>query len=299
MRHSIVDIGSNTIRLIVFEVENNDINSATKILNKKYTEGLITHVYDRELTSKGIKKLKKTLASIQVVVNELDSQTFSPFATASLRNLSNEDEVLKEVKDELGIDIDVLSQVDEAKIGNIGILSAMDVNDGLTIDIGGASTEIVSFRDKKPTDIINLELGSLLLFNEHVGYIMPTKKEMKAIEKTVKRNLVLENHDINTKNLIGIGGTIRTAGKVMAELWTDDNKHFTLDDLENLIGRIKDKDSETARAMVRANPSRLHTLIPGIIILKVVMEKLKIDSIDVSDRGLREGYLIYKVLGAN
>ncbi len=299
MRHSIVDIGSNTIRLIVFEIENNDINTAKKILNKKYTEGLITHVFDRELSNKGIKKLKKTLSSIQVIVNELNSETFSPFATASLRNLSNGEEVLKEIKDELGIEIDVLSQVDEAKIGNIGILSSMDVDEGMTIDIGGASTEIVSFKDKKPTDIINLELGSLLLFNEHVGYVMPKKKEIHAIEKKVKRNLELKGHDINDKNLIGIGGTIRTAGKVMEDLWTQDNKHFTLKDVEQLIKRIKDKDSETAKAIVRANPSRIHTLIPGIIILKVVMEKLNIDSIDVSERGLREGYLIYKVLGEN
>lgn len=299
MRHSIVDIGSNTIRLIVFEIENNDINTAKKILNKKYTEGLITHVFDRELSNKGIKKLKKTLSSIQVIVNELNSETFSPFAIASLRNLSNGEEVLKEIKDELGIEIDVLSQVDEAKIGNIGILSSMDVDEGMTIDIGGASTEIVSFKDKKPTDIINLELGSLLLFNEHVGYVMPKKKEIHAIEKKVKRNLELKGHEINDKNLIGIGGTIRTAGKVMEDLWTQDNKHFTLKDVEQLIKRIKDKDSETAKAIVRANPSRIHTLIPGIIILKVVMEKLNIDSIDVSERGLREGYLIYKVLGEN
>lgn len=299
MRHSIVDIGSNTIRLIVFDVEGGDISSAVKVLNKKYTAGLITYVLDNELTSKGIKKLKKTLASIQSTVKELRSDTFSPFATASLRELSNTEEVLQEVKEELGIDIDVLSQTDEAKIGNIGITSDMDIESGITIDIGGGSTEIVSFKNRKPDEIINLKLGSLLLFREHVSYVMPTKKEIRAMEKNVKRELDIKNYDLKNKNLIGIGGTIRTAGKAMCELWTGDEHHFTLEDVKDLIERIKDKDTETARMIIRANPSRIHTLVPGIIILKVVMKKLKINSIDVSERGLREGYLIYKVLGEN
>lgn len=295
MRHAIVDIGSNTIRLIVFDVEK-DYKKLKKVLNKKYTAGLITYVHDDELSGKGIKKLIKTLASIKNIVKELSVDSFSPFATASLRNLANTEEVLDEVKKDLDIDIDVLEQVDEAFLGNVGIRSEINVDRGVTIDIGGASTEIVYFEEDGPREFINLSTGSLLLFRENVVGVLPKKKEIRAMEKSVIRELNSSSFSAKPKRLIGIGGTIRTTGKVIADLWSNDEDRFTLNDIYKLLDLIKDKNTETIRSIIRINPARIHTLIPGIIILKTVMERIGINSIEVSDKGLREGYLIYKVL---
>ena len=298
MRHAIVDIGSNTIRLIVFDIEENSKNFK-KVLNKKYTAGLITYVHDGELSGKGIKKLIKTLASIKNIVFELNVDTFSPFATASLRNLENTEEVLEEVKRELDIDIDVLEQVDEAFLGNVGIRSEIRIDRGVTIDIGGASTEIVYFEEDGPHEFINLKTGSLLLFGENVSRVLPKKSEIRAIEKSVIREFNSSHFSAKSNKLIGIGGTIRTTGKVMADLWSSDEEHFTLKDIYKLLDLIKDRNTETIRSIIRINPARIHTLVPGIIILKIVMEKLGINEIQVSDNGLREGYLIYKVLEGN
>lgn len=298
MRHAIVDIGSNTIRLIVFDIEENSKNFK-KVLNKKYTAGLITYVHDGELSGKGIKKLIKTLASIKNIVLELNVDTFSPFATASLRNLENTEEVLEEVKRELDIDIDVLEQVDEAFLGNVGIRSEIRVDRGVTIDIGGASTEIVYFEVDGPQEFINLKTGSLLLFGENVARILPKKSEIRSIEKAVIREINSSHFSAKSNKLIGIGGTIRTTGKVIADLWSSDEEDFTLKDIYKLLDLINDRNTETIRSIIRINPARIHTLVPGIIILKTVMEKLGINEIQVSDNGLREGYLIYKVLEGN
>lgn len=153
MRHAIVDIGSNTIRLIIFDINENK-NNFKKVLNKKYTAGLITYVHDGELSGKGIKKLIKTLSSIKNIVIELNVDTFSPFATASLRNLENTEEVLEEVKKDLDIDIDVLEQVEEAFLGNVGIRSEIKVDSGISVDIGGASTEVVYFEEDGIANIL-------------------------------------------------------------------------------------------------------------------------------------------------
>lgn len=298
MRHAIVDIGSNTIRLIVFDINENKKNFK-KVLNKKYTVGLITYVHDGELSGKGIKKLIKTLSSIKNIVIELNVDTFSPFATASLRNLENTEEVLEEVKKDLDIDIDVLEQVEEAFLGNVGIRSEIKVDSGISVDIGGASTEVVYFEEDGPREYINLKTGSLLLFGENVSRILPKKSEIRAIEKSVIRELNSSHFSSKENKLIGIGGTIRTTGKVIADLWNEDEKKFTLKDIYKLLNLIKDRNTETIRSIIRTNPARIHTLIPGIIILKILMEKFGIDEIEVSDNGLREGYLIYKVLEGN
>ncbi|NMW84367.1 phosphatase [Peptoniphilus sp. AGMB00490] len=298
MRHAIVDIGSNTIRLIIFDVEGN-VKNFKKVLNKKYTAGLITYVHDGELSGKGIKKLTKTLYSIKNIVKELNVDTFSPFATASLRNLDNTEEVLEKVKRDLDIHIDVLEQVDEAFLGNVGIRSEIKADRGITIDIGGASTEIVYFEKNGPKEFINLSTGSLLLFRENVSRVLPKKSEIRAIEKSVIREINSSHFSTKAVRLIGIGGTIRTAGKVIADLWSKDEDHFTIKDIYKLVDLIKDGETDTIRSIIRINPARIHTLIPGIIILKTVMEKLEINEIEVSDNGLREGYLIYKVLEGN
>ena len=298
MRHAIVDIGSNTIRLIIFDINENKKNFK-KVLNQKYTAGLITYVHDGELSGKGIKKLIKTLSSIKNIVIELNVDTFSPFATASLRNLENTEEVLEEVKKDLDIDIDVLEQVEEAFLGNVGIRSEIKVDSGISVDIGGASTEVVYFEEDGPREYINLKTGSLLLFGENVSRILPKKSEIRAIEKSVIRELNSSHFSSKENRLIGIGGTIRTTGKVIADLWNEDEKKFTLKDIYKLLNLIKDRNTETIRSIIRTNPARIHTIIPGIIILKILMEKFGIDEIEVSDNGLREGYLIYKVLEGN
>lgn len=298
MRHAIVDIGSNTIRLIIFDINENKKNFK-KVLNKKYTAGLITYVHDGELSGKGIKKLIKTLSSIKNIVIELNVDTFSPFATASLRNLENTEEVLEEVKKDLDIDIDVLEQVEEAFLGNVGIRSEIKVDSGISVDIGGASTEVVYFEEDGPREYINLKTGSLLLFGENVSRILPKKSEIRAIEKSVIRELNSSHFSSKENKLIGIGGTIRTTGKVIADLWNEDEKKFTLKDIYKLLNLIKDRNTETIRSIIRTNPARIHTIVPGIIILKILMEKFGINEIEVSDNGLREGYLIYKVLEGN
>lgn len=298
MRHAIVDIGSNTIRLIVFDIFD-DSSEFKKVLNKKYTAGLITYVHDGELSRKGIKKLIKTLHSIKNIVLELKVDTFSSFATASLRNLENTEEVLEMVNNDLDIDIDVLEQVEEAFLGNIGIRSELKVDSGVSIDIGGASTEVVYFEEDGPCEFINLNTGSLLLFRENVSMVLPKKSEIRAIKKSVIREINSSHFSKKANKLIGIGGTIRTTGKVIADLWGEDEKHFTLKDIYKLLELIKDKNTDTIRSIISTNPARVHTLIPGIIILKTLMEELEISEIEVSGNGLREGYLIYKVLEGN
>lgn len=296
MNYAIVDIGSNTIRLIIFEIYK---NQERNIFDKKYTAGLISYVENGALSTKGIKKLIRTLESIKKIVDLIGNCSFNPFATASLRNLSNRDEVLREVKEKLDIDIDVLSQKEEALMGNVGIFEDFNIDKGLTIDIGGASTEIVSFKKNKASEFLNLQIGSLLLFSQYVSVVIPKKKEIDLIQKKVLKEISSKNFKNTYNTLIGIGGTVRACGKVISELYGKDEKCFSLNELDNLLLNIKNKDKETIRTIIKVNPSRIHTLVPGLIILFTVCKYLHIEDIQVSNKGVREGYLHLRVLEGN
>lgn len=296
MKYAVVDIGSNTIRLIIFK---NIEDGFYKLLNKKYTAGLINYISLNKLNDKGIKKLIKTLSSIKVICDEVDVRYLNVFATASLRNIDNQLEVLKAIKDVTGIEIDLLSQEEEARLGNIGAVNNIGDEEGITIDIGGASTEIVHFRKKKPFEILNLEVGSLLLFSRHISEVFPKKKEIVKIENDILKEINSKNIDASYKYMIGIGGSIRSTGKILDELWNKNDYEFSLNDIELLLKNFKNRDMETIRAMIKVNAARLHTIVPGILILKNIMEILDIKKVKVSDEGLREGYLIKKVLEVN
>lgn len=123
------------------------------------------------------------------------------------------------VKEELDIDIDVLDQVEEAFLGNVGIRSEIDIEEGVSIDIGGASTEVVYFDKEGPKEFLNLNTGSLLLYKDNVSRILPKKKEMRTIKKAVLREINSNNFSSKSNKFIGIGGSIRTTGKIIEDLW--------------------------------------------------------------------------------
>ena len=162
----------------------------------------------------------------------------------------------------------------------------------MSIDIGGASTEVVYFDKEGPKEFLNLNTGSLLLYKDNVSRILPKKKEMRTIKKAVLREINSNNFSSKSDKFIGIGGSIRTTGKIIEDLWGGDEKSFSLEDLDKLIELIKDKNTDIIRSIISINPARIHTTVPGIIILRTLMEKLNIKEIQVSAKGLREGYLL-------
>lgn len=94
---------------------------------------------------------------------------------------------------------------------------------------------------------------------------MPKKSEIRAIEKSVIRELNSSHFSSKENRLIGIGGTIRTTGKVIADLWNEDEKKFTLKDIYKLLNLIKDRNTETIRSIIRTNPARIHTIIMELL----------------------------------
>ncbi|MFQ8846422.1 MAG: hypothetical protein ACLR84_03135 [Clostridia bacterium] len=158
MTYGVIDVGSNTIRLVIYEVKENRIES---LFSNKNTAGLIGYVNDGELSRKGIRKACDVLNSLQKVAAHAQVEKLYVFATASLRNIANTKEAVEEIEKETGLDIDVISGHDEAELDFEGAAHAQKLKDGIMVDIGGGSTEVVAFADGKITDAVSLEFGSL------------------------------------------------------------------------------------------------------------------------------------------
>lgn len=293
MNFGIIDIGSNTVRLNVYSYESNDINM---IFGKKYVVGLVSYIQDSRLTDKGITKLVNVLHSIKEIISHVTVDKTIAFATASLRKINNTEQVLKKIEEETGFRIKIYDQELEARLGFEGIMWTMPYKDGITVDIGGGSTEIIRFKNREISQIVNYSEGSLSLFNRYVKGIIPTEKEIKNIQNDIKEELYKKELNFESGIIIGIGGTIRAIGDLSKEAFSlDDNRHFTNKNLTSLYKSIIKGDEDLVKLMLKIAPDRIHTITPGMVIFKFLCKRFGAEEIVVSSSGLREGVLLENV----
>ena len=176
-RYGIVDIGSNTIRFKIYDYMNGKVRHS--VSNKK-TAGLIGFRENGKLNEAGIHVLVSTLKKFNRHMEELGVDEAYYFATASLRNVDNTEEILDRVKKALNIHIHVLSPDDEATL-SFEIIKEKDLygNDGILIDVGGGSSEINVFKNRKPIGDVSLPIGSLVMYQEYVSLMFPDENERR------------------------------------------------------------------------------------------------------------------------
>ncbi len=296
--YAIIDVGSNTIRLNVYSVTKDYF----KILfNKKVMAGLAGYVEDNRITQEGIDVACKTLSDFKYIVENFDIGNMLVFATASLRNVDNTDEALAQIYKRTGINVEIVSGEEEAILDFEGAThNLIDMNDGLLVDIGGGSTELVSYVEKKISNAISIPLGSLKLYKKCVDRILPTKSEYEKLVKTsVKEIEKIDEIEKKKYSIIcGVGGTIRAVLKLNNCLFkaSDNNKIITISNLQKIVESFKKEDFDTINAVLKVCPDRIHTIIPGATLLYNICKYYECDVIMVSNYGVREGYLYSRVI---
>ena len=295
MYTGIVDIGSNTIRLIIYNIDKD--KNIEKIFSYKETAGLAGYVEKGLLNPNGIAILNRTLTQIKKITDDLSIPKVWYFATASLRNIDNSDAVLKIIHDELGIDIDIISNEDEGYLSYYAMKSLLNdklnSENGIIADIGGGSSEIVIFKGNRIIENTSLPIGSLNLHSKFVKGIMPDKKEIKAIKDEINAHLSKIDNNDTFSELIGVGGTFR----LIPELLENDNKVFTAHQLDNLIDCGKTDRNDLAKLILKTKPERIHTALPGMMIAKEIMKKWNVSKVLTDRVSVRDGYLLRKING--
>lgn len=303
MIQAIIDIGSNTIRLAIYKVEDDTL---TVLLNKKHTAGLASYMKKGKMMPEGIDRACMALNDFKVLLKNFNITNVAAFATAALRNVSNSAEAVAEITARTGVPITVISGSEEATLDFIGATHAMETKDGLLIDIGGASTELVIYKNAEIVNAISIPLGSLNACSQYVNGLLPDKSERKAIKEAVLAELddYIELDSEKQPMICGVGGTVRAASKINNYLFNLplDNKEIKAPNVKKMIKLLEnDEDdhlisSETLDILLKTVPDRIGTILPGMIILHTLIKYFKSETIVVSTSGVREGYLYSKIL---
>ena len=222
MMQSIIDIGSNTIRLAIYRIEAGRVEL---LLKKKQTVGLAAYIKDGVMQPEGIARAAAALQDFTAFLQEIGLPLTAAFATAALRNAVNREEALAAIKARTGLAIRVLSGTEEAELGFIGATHDLAAPAVLMADIGGGSTELVRCDNRAVVAKLSLPIGSLQLAARHVRGLFPTPKESIRIAKDAENALAALDAPLSATaeepagspfsgpfpTLCGIGGTFKGA----------------------------------------------------------------------------------------
>lgn len=310
-RIAVIDTGSNTVRLAVFDckkVSDISTNGATmvsdivfhEVIDVKNTAGLSNYVEDGVFGEDGIDKATRVLKEHLACAENLSCDEVYVFATAVLRNARNSKEAVLELEQNIGMEINLLSGDAEAQLGLKGAKYHSKMNEGILIDLGGGSCEITRF-DPLNLKTASLKMGCVSAYSQYVSGIIPHSKECEKIERAISKKIEEKNLKLKReRNVWGIGGSARAVAKFTREMknLSKTPKHIRRSDISDLLDLLKHDRDAFSHVAVRAVPDRIHSLVPGCVILGSILNKTEATQIDICKRGLREGYLLSKLENA-
>lgn len=297
-RIGLIDIGSNTIRLVVFEF--NDKTGLNEVLNIKTPARLSQYLtVDNEMADDGIKVLIETLSSFKHVAQQFDVVELHPIATAAIRQSKNQEAIIKTVKDKLDIEIEIVPAEDEAFYGYFAITQTTDIEDGISVDIGGGSTEVTLYKNKKLKHAHSFPFGVVTLtrkfFADKDHNDKKALKEMtKFLQSEFKTLDWLQDQEVA---LVGVGGSARNVARIhqSAHAYPIGGVHnytMTLQDIESVYDLIEDSSRDDLTNLDGLSRDRVDIILPAIAVFKTLYKQINASQFTFSRKGLREGYIL-------
>jgi exopolyphosphatase/guanosine-5'-triphosphate,3'-diphosphate pyrophosphatase len=290
MKYGVIDLGSNTVRLSIYETQKTSIKLIYSI---KEVVSLASFVNEDDyLTNEGIQKAIDVVTDFRQASKQFHGIELHCIVTAAIRNSKNCNDVLKRIEKTCNIKVTLLSSYEEAMAGVLGITMDYDIDEGIVLDIGGGSSEVTYLKHNEVATTTSIPFGALNSYMKFVKDLLPIADDEEKIRSIIASELktiqLTLDHPVH---VYGMGGTINSINKLLNVLVKKTNNRITYEDLVHLKSMIKPNDKGTYLTLIKHTPDRIHTLVPGLIILMSIMEYFNSKTIFVSKRGIREGYI--------
>lgn len=290
-RRAIIDIGSNTVRMVVY---GGNERAPTVLLNEKVVARLGRDIATTgRLADEAVDMALRSLERFALVLEDLGVDDVKPVATAAVRDAENGPEFLDQLR-AMGLTPQLLSGEEEARISASGVIGAFPGARGTVADLGGGSLELVGISDDGHTDGTTLPLGTLRLAEMR-------ERDPEGFKKALRRHLKNSAYRAEQgEDLYLVGGTLRAMAvhtmHVRKHVLTDPHG-FELDlaSAKKMAAKIARSDPAKLQQVPRISSLRAASLPNAAALLQVLLTKLKPARVVFSSWGLREG-LIYEGL---
>ena len=283
MKLAVIDLGSNSLRMGIYEKENGEIKELKRERHQvRLAEGLGA---ENMLQKEPMERTLRVFEKYREVLIEEKIENFKAIATESLRRAKNAEEFIKCVKIFTGINIDVLDGRSEAEYGAVAAKTSMDTDNFYVIDIGGGSVEISKIKNGKVSDCISKPLGCVVMTEK----FSPDEKGDNSIKTFMKKELdKLEWLDEQLPVCV-LGGVVKElAISIMGRIDFDGKKVTSQQVFEMYDNIYKTKVSERSEKF-GIDPKRCDVMTAGLCPLITLLEKTGKGDVVFCARGVREG----------
>ncbi|MFD2116526.1 Ppx/GppA family phosphatase [Paenibacillus yanchengensis] len=294
---AIIDIGSNSVRIVIYE---RTASGAHRIIETNKVATRLGEYLDKDkrLKQEAVQKLLKAIRYFKSICEHHQVNHIRTVATAALRFAINNKQIIAEIKQKTQLQIELLSGEQEAALGFAGMLQSLTIKNGFLIDIGGGSTEISLFKNRQLLHSVSLPIGCINALQFEQLYLSTEQLHQSSLQKyltnEIKNNPWIEKYAKFGYRMVGIGGTLRTMATVYQHKsnYVYRNIHnFTMDvtTITHLFDQLcllaKDQLGRTA-GITR---DRTDVILPGMAILLCLIPLLNVSQLIICSTGLRDG----------
>lgn len=301
MKLGIIDIGSNSIRLVLFDIKNQSYRTLDQV---KHSVRLGQNMVAGRLDQRRIQDAVTVLKHFAAFMKYHKVQEIICVATEAVRKARNQNDFLSQAKRALGTEVRILSGLEEAYYDYLGCVNTLDLSDALILDVGGSSVEFILMEKRKAEESVSLPLGAIPLMEK---FGLHRDASPKSIE-TLKQYLKEEFHQLawlkKAKGypLVGVGGSVRTLGR-MDRLRKDQgpfiahNYSLTPGDLTRIRDQVLTWRRHQGPKPAGLPRDREDLFLGPLFLMDCLTEELKSNKIFVSGAGVRDGLLFEYLFG--
>lgn len=299
-RLATVDLGTNTVRLLVVEAEGvrwRPLRQAQRVTRLGEGQGAAGRLLEAPM-----RRTLETVVEFVAAARDLGAGDVRLVATSAVREAPNRAEFVARLREATGHEVIVVSGEDEARLALRGVAGGLPQLAGsfILLDVGGGSTEFVLARGGRPAAVVSLRLGVVGLAERFMDdgpvdwerFALMRDEIAGRLEREVPASLAAAGASV----LVGTAGTVTTLAALDLALPAYDaarvhGRVLARPAVERLLARLGAMTVAQRAALPCLERGRADVIIPGIAICLAAMARLGYDSLVVSDRGLREGIL--------
>lgn len=292
MNLAAIDIGSNSIKLVVVEAQTSDSFTVLASDRQVIRLGHETLV-SGQITDAAMLRAITWLKRFRSIAETHGAEKIVTIATASVREAKNSLEFIRTVEQQTGLRVEVLSGLEEARLIGLAASQGCSTAKGvatLNIDIGGGSTEVSIFRDGEPLKLLSVNLGAVGLTDRFIRSDPPGPQELADLRSEIRVSLERLTSEFREQNWDYTTATSGTALAIGAALKR--TAVVTLSELKHLNATLAALSIAERRTVIGLSAQRADIIVAGGLILQEVMTALGIESLCVCDWSLREGVII-------
>jgi exopolyphosphatase/guanosine-5'-triphosphate,3'-diphosphate pyrophosphatase len=295
---AVIDLGSNSFRLVVFGYGDGAWRRTDEIHEiVRIGEGLDA---TGELQPEPMERALETLEMYAHFCRATGVEEIRPVATSAIRDARNQAEFLQAARERTGLEIQVLTTEYEAYYGYLAAINSTTLRDGVVLDLGGGSMQLTEVHDRRAGDMRSWPLGAVRMTERFLPGDGPAKpKHVKALRAHVAE--VLDTLPWLGGDLVGIGGTTRNlaaAAELEAELPSFAVQGFCLrrGALDALVEHLADLPVAERGKVPGIKTGRADLILAGAVVVQAVMEAGGFDALEATEAGLREGVFFATLL---